>query len=385
MNTVIDISFHRLSIFERRFIFFLYLAVNVLFVIKYSLRVLSVEWVFLVVLVYIIGVSGLFYLINKLRRVHGIMLFFTVSIGIVLLIFAQYSIDPCLLQVDRWSAIHNFLDNLLHGEYPYSARTHLGGYSSPFPVWQLFHFPFYFLGNVGLSIFFIFGLFVYSIYRLTDNKCTLMVGCLMFLSPAFIYEVLVRSDLMANMMLTLLVINYLLSTHKSLNSAFFLVAFVCGLLLSTRLSTVVPIFIWLFGDYMQLSMKKKVLFLLMVFAVFFFTFLPFMLWNIHDLFFFKYNPFTLQTRQRNLIDLFIFIFFAIYWARTWKLSYILLMRNIAYCLLFIVLVTFLHNMWLRDNFNALFTGVYDITYFDMSLPFLVTAVCCEKEKKEYSV
>lgn len=61
------------------------------------------------------------------------------------------------------------------------------------------------------------------------------------------------------------------------------------------------------------------------------------------------------------------------------------MRNIAYCLLFIVLVTFLHNMWLRDNFNALFTGVYDITYFDMSLPFLVTAVCCEKEKKEYSV
>ena len=61
MNTVIDISFHRLSIFERRFIFFLYLAVNVLFVIKYSLRVLSIEWVFLVVLVYIIGVSGLFY------------------------------------------------------------------------------------------------------------------------------------------------------------------------------------------------------------------------------------------------------------------------------------------------------------------------------------
>ena len=113
MNTVIDISFHRLSIFERRFIFFLYLAVNVLFVIKYSLRVLSIEWVFLVVLVYIIGVSGLFYLINKLRRVHGIVLFFTVSIGIVLLIFAQYSIDPYLLQVDRWSAIHNFLDNLL--------------------------------------------------------------------------------------------------------------------------------------------------------------------------------------------------------------------------------------------------------------------------------
>jgi len=170
MNTVIDISFHRLSIFERRFIFFLYLAVNVLFVIKYSLRVLSVEWVFLVVLVYIIGVSGLFYLINKLRKVHDIVLFFTVSIGIVLLIFAQYSIDPCLLQVDRWSAIHNFLDNLLHGEYPYSARTHLGGYSSPFPVWQLFHFPFYFLGNVGLSIFFIFGLFVYSIYLMCDRN-----------------------------------------------------------------------------------------------------------------------------------------------------------------------------------------------------------------------
>lgn len=385
MNTTVDISFHRLSVFGRIFVFFLYLTVNILFVVKYSLRVMPVEWIFAVVLAYIIGISSLFYFINKLKKIHSIMLFLTISVSIVLLLFAQYNINPYSLQVDRWSAIHNFLESLLHGEYPYSARTHLGGYSSPFPVWQLFHLPFYFLGNVGLSVFFIFGLFVYSIRQLTDNKRALMAGCVMFLSPAFVYEVLVRSDLMANMMLTLVVINYLFSTHKSLNSAFFLIAFVCGLLLSTRLSAVIPIFIWLFGDYMQLSLKKKVLFLLMVFAVFFFTFLPFMLWNIHDLFFFKYNPFILQTRQRNLVDLIFFIVFAIYWARTWGLSYVLLMRNIAYCLLFIVFVTFLHNMWLRDNFNALFTGVYDITYFGMSLPFLIAAACCGEEESKYSV
>ena len=75
-------------------------------------------------------------------------------------------IDPYSIKVDRWSAIHNFLTCLLAGEYPYAAQTHLGGYGSPFPVWQLFHLPFYLLGNVGLSLIVAVIIFAYSVWLL---------------------------------------------------------------------------------------------------------------------------------------------------------------------------------------------------------------------------
>ena len=39
-----------------------------------------------------------------------------------------------------------------------------------------------------------------------------------------------------------------------------------------------------------------------------------------------------------------------------------------------VILVFAHNMLLRGDFTALFSSLYDITYFDMSLPFIITAM-----------
>jgi uncharacterized membrane protein YphA (DoxX/SURF4 family) len=39
-------------------------------------------------------------------------------------------------------------------------------------------------------------------------------------------------------------------------------------------------------------------------------------------------------------------------------------------LILLVIVTFIHNMYLHDNWNELFESAYDITYFGMALPFL---------------
>ena len=77
------------------------------------------------------------------------------------------------------------------------------------------------------------------------------------------------------------------------------------------------------------------------------TFLPFLLWKSNMLLFFEYNPFILQTRQGHLTDLLLMIAIGIY-----------------------VIVTFIHNMYLHDNWNELFESAYDITYFGMALPFL---------------
>ncbi|WP_155993398.1 hypothetical protein [Prevotella sp. P6B1] len=47
------------------------------------------------------------------------------------------------------------------------------------------------------------------------------------------------------------------------------------------------------------------------------------------------------------------------------------MFNVAIILIVLVVVTFVHNMYLNDNWNELFDSAYDITYLDMSLPFLI--------------
>ena len=39
-----------------------------------------------------------------------------------------------------------------------------------------------------------------------------------------------------------------------------------------------------------------------------------------------------------------------------------------------VALVFGHNMLLRDDFTTIFSSLYDITYFDMSLPFIITAM-----------
>lgn len=133
----------------------LYLAINSLFILKYASRI-SVGMEIVATVIYLAGAPMLFVFLKK--RCHPSKKAITCMTLIVcfLLWIAQSSINPYKLQVDRWSAIHNFLDYLLHGIYPYAARTHLGGYGSPFPFWQCFHIPFYLLGNVGLSVFFVF-------------------------------------------------------------------------------------------------------------------------------------------------------------------------------------------------------------------------------------
>ncbi len=90
------------------------------------------------------------------------------------------------------------------------------------------------------------------------------------------------------------------------------------------------------------------------------------------LFFFKYNPFILQTRQGNILDFLIFLPIGIYWSMKWW-HYKQYMEYSAYILGILVVVTFLHNMWIRGEWCEFF-DLYDITYFNMMLPFLILAM-----------
>jgi len=291
----------------------------------------------------------------------------------------QQHINPYELQVDRWSAIDHFLQNLFQGVYPYSAQTHLGGYGSPFPVWQFFHIPFYFLGNVGLSILFAVVIFIHSISKLYDIRRATLAFILLLASPAFLYEVAVRSDLITNFMLVAAIICYLKNNQIWLDKNGNFIAVTGGLLLSTRLSACIPFIIYYFREYIHSRWRLKITIPIIAVVIFIITFLPFLLWDGEMLLFFEYNPFILQSRQGHISDLLIFIPLGIYLSLSWKGNFEEYTRNTAIILVLLVVVTFCHNMYLNNNWNALFQSAYDITYFNMSLPFLITTLLIDKK------
>lgn len=355
----------------------LYLAINSLFILKYASRI-SVGMEIVATVIYLAGAPMLFVFLKK--RCHPSKKTITCMTLIVcfLLWIAQSSINPYKLQVDRWSAIHNFLDYLLHGIYPYAARTHLGGYGSPFPFWQCFHIPFYLLGNVGLSVFFCFLLYLASLYQHVTNVRLLQLCSLLLFSPAFVYEVMVRSDLLSNFLLVAAILNYLYAHKIELNPHWLSVSIVMGLMLSTRLSAAIPFAVYFLGNYLRQSWSIKVMVPIVALVIFVLTFLPFLFWNGHMLLFFQYNPFVLQTRQGSLTVILVFACLLIYLSLTWRNRYDWMERNIAWALCGLVAMTFIYNMYITNTWTKLFQSLYDITYFDMSLPFLCLALIADR-------
>ena len=358
----------------------LYGIINLLYIAKYGARVMPTGWWMGTYIIYIMLISALYHyredIFKHLNRKTGLVL---TALGIAALAALQVQIDPMSLQVDRWSAIHNFLEHLLHGEYPYAAQTHLGGYGSPFPVWQLLHLPFYLAGNVGLSFIACLLLFMDAMRRLSGWQTSVIALALLFLSPAYIYEVCVRSDLASNFLLSAAIIMYLHQYHVTFSRNWLLLAILSGLMMSTRLSAVIPMAIYYCMDFCRGNIKQQAGFMAITACTFVLTFLPFALWDGNMLLFHEYNPFILQTRQGNLTDLPLLLAAGLGASVWWKGCWHRYLLSAAGCLLILVGVTFIHNMCTDGSWNQLFGSQYDITYFNMALPFVVALLATGEE------
>lgn len=352
----------------------LYLLINVLFVDKYSMRI--TEWHYAIDALYLLIGSGLIIGLNYLRPRNIVSKVLIWSVGIAystLLIALQYKIDPLSLQVDRWSAIHYFLDNMFQGVYPYSAQTHLGGYGSPFPVWQILHIPFYLIGNVGLSFFAALIFFLFVLTRSRSAHVALLALFLIAASPAINYEIAVRSDLITNFILVCSLCEWLRFRSVSIQDHTLLIAIITGLLASTRLAATIPLGMLYGYAFLQLNLKKQCIFLATTIITFVLTFLPFFLWDGNQLLFFEFNPFVLQTRQGSPAILIIFVALAIGWTYYKKNHQQHFNLYAGGLLTFLVLLTFAYNMVFSGNYD-LFSPAYDITYFNMALPFYICEI-----------
>lgn len=358
-----------------RLALFLYIFINSLFILKYGLRLLPWYAVITACILY----GGLVVLANKYKYIIPKLSYLNIQRGttfiallicLLFLLAFQYIPDPMTIQVDRWSAIHNFLFNLTHGIYPYAAQTHLDGYGSPFPVWQLFHLPFYLMGNVGLSFIAGILLFVHSLSLHLKDKEEQIAFVFLGSSPAFIYEVFVRSDLMTNFMVSMSILLYCIHYRLTIQKNPLLLGIIVGLMMSTRFSAIIPFCIYYFYDFFYAQLRQQVSFLSLVIFTFCITFLPFLLWDSQMLLFFEYNPFILQTRQGHPLDLLLLIPVGIalsFWQQKQPNRHFIAS---AVMLFLLVTVTFTHTMFVNNSWTELFDSTFDITYFGMALPFL---------------
>ncbi len=357
----------------------LLLAINCLFVSKYTMRVTSSYGFIVVAYMLFLSAMGCCLLLSdtfvkKVKTWHCGML---IGVGALVMLAIQYHFDPMQNAVDRWSAIENPIRYLLRGGFPYLAPTHLDGKASPFPMWQVFHIPFYFLGNVGLSEPFSIVCFLGSIWYLYDYKRAFVASMFTFFSIAILYEVSVRSDLITNFMLLSAFINFIHKRGITFGKRPFVLAFIAGLWLSTRLHTALPLFILFFPEWLKLTNTRKVLSPMIAAATLVITFLPFYLWNADALLFDSTSPFVLQTRQGGMLEMLI----------TFGIVVLLVVLYIkggkrfadynlcaAMALIGLTAVAFVVKMAADNSFDQIFEGAYDITYFNAALPFIITGM-----------
>ncbi|MCR4591745.1 MAG: hypothetical protein K5672_01145 [Bacteroidaceae bacterium] len=370
---------------SRLLAFAVYSVINILFILKYGQRILPVCTIVGGCVAYVAAMAIVLGYTERIqKRLSCKATLWLMGIAVAALIVLQYFIDPMTVQVDRWSAIHNFLQYLLHGEYPYAAQTHLGGYGSPFPVWQVMHLPFYLIGNVGLSFVICLILFTDAVRRLSSLRVAAEAFMLLLLSPAFLYEVSVRSDLISNFLLCAAIIMYMHRYRFNLKRHWVTIAIICGLMMSTRLAVCIPFFLFLFWDYLYAcNWKQKVGLPLLILLVFGLTFLPFAIWNWDMLFYFEYSPFALQTRQgvpfNTPIIIMLCLLASLFLRGEWK-NYLVATGS---CLTALVLITFLSRMYIYNQWGELFESRYDITYFNMALPFVIAAIALKEDEKIY--
>lgn len=361
----------------------LFVIINVLFVAKYSARVCGDAALYVslfATVFYCFLLSCLRNEIGTVCRRIALSLCLLAFVGMVVL---QYAIDPYSLQVDRWSALHFPIQNLLDGVCPYIANTHLGGNASPFPVWQLLHVPFYLIGNVGLSFFVAVAMFFWSCHKTCGSRKALTISMLLFSSVAVWYEAAVRSDLMTNMLLVATIINLIFPrlSQEWVESRRWWIAAAVGLLASTRMIALVPLTVLLLPYFVKMKWRSQIGVALLSAGVFSMTFVPLSIWDWQQIYHFQNNPWALQTSQGHFSDFVFFVPLAVFLAMTHNGNARQCNSSIALMLAMLVGVTFAHNMYAGENWDV-FSSTYDITYFSTALPFCFLAIGQKERPRE---
>jgi hypothetical protein len=190
-------------------------------------------------------------------------------------------------------------------------------------------------------------------------------------SPAWWYELAVRSDLITNLLLVATLTQWLAHHQIRLAERYIYIGVLCGLLASTRLIALIPLAAMYGYEFLQMGWRRQLTFLGATLLTFAITLLPFVLWEGSTLLFFEYNPFVLQTRQGSLLSLAVFAVIAIAMTIYTQSSEQLRLPMTGALLTCLVVIAFMEKMWREHLWTELYSSTFDITYLSVALPFYI--------------
>ncbi len=358
----------------------IYVLINLLFVYKYVYRITSNYW--LISLLYLVMV---FLIISLLMRNEELkisessqnLIYFSVIVILAgLLIILMLHFDPHKIRVGRYPALLDWISRLFHSQFPYHAKTNPSG----FPFLFVIAMPFYFLGDLGsLQIFgfCIFSILIFLKHRDNGiNRFKLIL--LLTTAPIFLYEVIVRSDLISNMIIVMFYLAVFESmANKTNRLTSTLLGLLGGFLLSTR-GIVLLIYILFFGFQLKRKFKNAGWFFPSILVGFLLTLLPFLTWNWK--LFWHLGPFARQLNQIPPAGVILSVACCAYCAIKVG-SFRRIYSAISFILFGVVGIAFLLAVIHLGWNEAVLKDGFDISYFSFSLPFLLISLDLSQSNK----
>ncbi len=309
---------------------------------------------------------------------------FLLAVGGIILITlsAQWFIDPETLNVDRWSVISSFFEQLHRGGYPYGALSHLGNPPGPMPVYFLIAYPFYLTNTLCVlsAAGYLTGLFLlrkYQRYRPDAAR----YYCLMLTSPFLYWEIFTRSNVVTYAVMVWLALTAFEKISKSrLGRALTVNAIACGLLLSTRSVFIVAYAVYFLSCLRTGKFSVHVTYYLIAAAAFLlplFTF--FLIWPTQ---FSEINPFIVQS-EYLLPNWIIYVFLAIVVVASLTVQQLKDRSFFSGIALFALIVVYFGYLSLGSGVDqAYFGSGGDLSYFLFSLPFLLSYAITQSSPAE---
>ena len=355
---------------------FLFISINAMFILKYAPRYSLNPY--LILTGYCIAIYALLYLYKKYNALGSEKLFrFFYWIFIILVITGitglLIMINPYSIRVDRWSALTFFWDSVFKGQYPYGTHTHISStnFASPFPLWHLISLPFYLLKDVGIELIFFLLILALTLKRyFISYRKSLFFLLLLCSSPCYWWEISARSDSLSNGLLVFILILWYHKNNYSLSNNFYLTILLCGSIAATRMTAIIPLALFFLQPYLQLSVRQKIMFPLMVLIIATFYFLPFIFWDTKTWIFFSRNPFMSQTANGNIYVLIFMLIIGIILAIRWKKITDYFGFTAIFITIFILLAQ-LVRIYNAGEGTLFSDAISDISYFNLALPYCI--------------
>ena len=369
------------------FSFILYLFINSLFIIKYSSRQDYLSE-FVVVIAYITFVILFFSgfknkrFLNKEIRLKNLYKILTVLVFISILLI-NIMIDSNRLQVDRWSAMEITIESIINGVYPYDKCDHLGQTSSNLPGLSLLGFPFYFFGDVGYLQVFVFLVFsIWITFSRRNEREKFLILVMLLLSPAYWWEVFVKSDLMSNILLVIIFIDFWKNRYaKNSFQRPILLGMWVGFFCLTRGIVLIPLVLMLFSEFKKSKPIEKVKFFFGFTTLFVLLTLPILqsLEDFHTVT--ENNPFNHQTKYAPKLLIIVTLVVPFFLSRKFKYSEPIF-RFSLYILSTLLITIFMMNVIEEGIYKNIYEKAFDLSYLGMMIAFVVFSLSDSKSQND---